>query len=389
MAGFYFAQLTDVHLGEGLNPREARRNLRWALEEITSLSPRPELILVTGDLVCAGRGSELREYAELIADCPLPAYALPANHDLWGEADEGAWLDIVGPLRQSVEVCGVHILMWNDIQRQPDGGWHAGLAEEQRAWLSRKMDCVSGGPLLLAQHCPILRTGDDYHDQWSASNAPELLDLLARHDVLAMLTGHWHRNAEWTENGIRIINSGALCGWQYNETPPHFCFPTRPGYRLFHFDGETLRTFWRDGSYWDTDAPSVQVAARDIGGAHTGGPRPQVRTLDVFGRSQLTALAYADEGTVDRVEWSLVRNDWRPMVRTFDGIWSEWTAEIDPLEFRTIGEHVCAVRAETTAQHKAYDAVPVRLTERECAAPTSCPARAGRETVFDLFYAPE
>lgn len=27
--GFYFAQLTDVHVGEGLNPQEAARNMRW------------------------------------------------------------------------------------------------------------------------------------------------------------------------------------------------------------------------------------------------------------------------------------------------------------------------------------------------------------------------
>jgi 3',5'-cyclic-AMP phosphodiesterase len=389
MAGFYIAQLTDIHLGDGLNPKEAKRNLLWALEEITSLSSVPELILVTGDLVCAGRESELREYKELIAKCPLPVYALPANHDLWGEADESAWLENVGPIRQSVDVHGVRILLWNDVQRQSDGSWSAGLEDEQHEWLSGELDGASGAPILIAQHSPILRTGDDYHEYWRASNAPELLALLAKHNVLAMLTGHWHRNAEWTEHGIRIINTGALCGWQYNDTPPHFCFPTRPGYRLLHFDGETLRTFWRDGSYWNMAAPTVQVVARDIDGAYSGGPRPQVRTLEISGRSTLTALAYADEGTVDRVEWSLTRDDWRPMTRTFDGVWSEWTAEINPAEFRTIGEHVCIVRVIMATQDKAYDAIPVRLAERECAAPMSSAAHTGRETVFELFYRPE
>ena len=389
MTGFYIAQLTDIHLGEGLNPKEARRNLRWALAEIASLSPTLELIVVTGDLVCAGRRSELTEYAELIAECALPVYALPANHDLWGEADQSAWLETVGPLGQAVDVCGVRILLWNDVQRQPDGGWRAVMEGEQREWLSGEMDRASGAPLLLAQHAPILRIGDDYHEYWRASNAPELLEMIAQHNVLAMLTGHWHRNAEWTEHGTRIINSGALCGWQYNGTPPHMCFPTRPGYRLFYFDGETLRTFWRDGSYWDTEAPTVQVMARDIGGAYTGGPRPQVRMAEISGPSELTVLTYAHEGTVDRVEWSLVRDDWRPMTRTFEGLWSEWTADIDPSEFRPKGEHECAVRAETTTQGEAYDAVPVRLAERECVATSSCTAYAGRETTLDLFYRPE
>ena len=57
-AQFYFAQLTDIHIGGGLNPKEAAENLRWALGEIETLSPRPNLILATGDLVCAGAASD-------------------------------------------------------------------------------------------------------------------------------------------------------------------------------------------------------------------------------------------------------------------------------------------------------------------------------------------
>ena len=117
--GFYFAQLTDIHVGEGLNPKEAAQNLLWALEELETLSSKPELILVTGDLICAGKASELREFAELVKGCSLPILALPTNHDLWGEPDESAWEEIIGPLRRSVEVKGVKFLTWNDIQRQP------------------------------------------------------------------------------------------------------------------------------------------------------------------------------------------------------------------------------------------------------------------------------
>ena len=31
---FYFAQLTDIHIGQGLNPTEAAANLAWALAEL-------------------------------------------------------------------------------------------------------------------------------------------------------------------------------------------------------------------------------------------------------------------------------------------------------------------------------------------------------------------
>jgi len=46
-----FAQITDIHIGGGLNPREAAHNLRWALEEIEQLRPQPACTLATADLV--------------------------------------------------------------------------------------------------------------------------------------------------------------------------------------------------------------------------------------------------------------------------------------------------------------------------------------------------
>ena len=56
---FYFAQLTDLHISQGLNPKEAAMNLTWALAELETFFPKPEMILATADLVCAGKRSEL------------------------------------------------------------------------------------------------------------------------------------------------------------------------------------------------------------------------------------------------------------------------------------------------------------------------------------------
>jgi len=386
--GFYFAQLTDLHIGQSLNPKEAAANLTWALEELESLSPKPEAVLATGDLVCAGKTFELQEYSALVEGCSIPIYALAANHDLWGEPDDSVWLDIIGPMRHSFAINDVHFLIWNETQRDGKGGWVAELREEQREWFKSEMEIASGKPVIVAQHCPILPIDDGYHDRWNNSNAGEFLELLSQNNTLGMLTGHWHRNGEWKAGGIRVINSGALCGWQWSAVPPHYCFPVRPGYRLFHFDGQKLRTFWRDGSYWQTPAPVVQVTLVNIGGAHTGGPRPQVRPVDVYSKTTLEVVTRSVQTEIASVEWSITQGDWRPMERTFDGIWSEWRAEIDPADFRPIGEQTCVVRAENDKGAKAYDAVPIRLSENESVPAAPSVAQSGPERVFDLFYLP-
>ena len=410
--GFYFAQLTDVHIGKGLNPEEAARNMRWALDELEALSPRPEVILVTGDLVCAGKRWELREYRELAERCTIPSLALPGNHDLWGEPDESAWLDIIGPLCQSVEVSGVRFLMWQDIQRwDPEGGWSALLTGEQREWFEEELAKSEGKPVVVGQHCPLLPVDGDYRGDWRGSNADELLELLSQYNVLALLTGHWHVNREWIAKGIKVVNTGALAGWLWNAVPPHYCFPARPGYRLCHFDGEELRTFWREGSYWSAPAPrreigdywwkagpAVQVGLIRLGGVHTGGPRPEVSRVVVSGRAALEVMAYARENEIEMVEcsiergdWcSIERGDWRPMARTFDGVWSEWAAEIDLAGEGALGERVCIVRARDAEGLLAFDAVPFQVAEDEGARTEARTAAAtGAEgMVFELYRGP-
>jgi uncharacterized protein len=77
LAGLRIGQLSDLHLGHA----HTARNARWAVAEL--LRERPELIVITGDLVSS---------ADAIADlpdvlrplqAPLGIFAVPGNHDHW------------------------------------------------------------------------------------------------------------------------------------------------------------------------------------------------------------------------------------------------------------------------------------------------------------------
>ncbi len=384
--GFYFAQITDIHVGNNnLNGDAARRNLRWALEEIANWSPRPRCILATADLVCSGRRDELAEFANIVRDSTVPIHALPANHDLWGEPDAGAWLDLIGPLRQTVDLDELRIVLFQDIHRRADGTSYAGLSEEELAWVDGQLGGWPRSRAVVAFHAPIREESGGFHGVWHDSNAPEFLQVLRRHDVLAALTGHWHRVNEWRVGGVRVINSGALVGWQWTGIPPYYSFPVRPGYMLHHFDGGRLRAFWRELSQQE-QRPSVQVLVVEVGGVHVGGPRPQVCPPHVFSRVPIRVQTCAKGEGVESVEWSLVRGDWRSMQRGFDGLWQDWEAVLDPAEFRA-GSHVLAVRAVCGGKPCAYDAVPLSLSEGP--SPPPVPVVPGREQVFELFYVPE
>jgi len=383
-----FAQLTDLHVGgRGLNAVEADANLRWALAELGALEPRPACALLTADLVCGGTREELRQCTALLQDATVPWHALPANHDLWGEDDASAWEELIGPCRHSVDLPGLRVVLWDDVQRKGDATWWAHAPDETLCWLDAELSSASV-PCIVAHHVPMLALGDGFHDQWSGSNAPAVLEVLGKHDVIALITGHWHRNGEWQVGGMRVINTGALAGWNWTGTPPHYCFPTRPGYRLFCLDGQ-LRTLWREGSYWDAPAPACQVTLEWVGAAHTGGPRPQVHPVEVSGRCCVRVTAYSPNSDIASVEWSTAQGQWEPMTPLWQGVWSEWEAVLDPGAVRPAGELVCCVRARSSAGAQAYDHVPVRFGQRDSSAKVSAVSYPLAERLFELFYCPE
>ena len=67
-ANFYFAQLTDIHIGTNPKPAEAKLQFQWALSELESFENTPQILLITGDLVCNGRRDELEEFKSLYKD---------------------------------------------------------------------------------------------------------------------------------------------------------------------------------------------------------------------------------------------------------------------------------------------------------------------------------
>lgn len=382
--GVVFAQLTDVHVGNNtLNGEAAKRNLRAALAELATLDPVPGCVLVTADLVCSGRRDELEAFCALVADTPLRLVPVPANHDLWGESDDSAWRELLGPTRQVVDLDGLRVVSFQDMERQPDGAWKSHLAPEQLAWIDEQLAAAGNRATVAAFHGPLLREGADYRDSWRHSNADEFLSVLARHRVLAAVTGHWHRSAAWTVEGVRMITTGALVGWQWTGIPPFYSFPTRPGYRLFHVHGRRLRTFWRDLGSQEM-LHRDQVSLVHVGGVHTGGPRPQVRPVRVSASVRLHAQTWTGAEPITAVEWSCKGGDWHPLERTGSGPWADWTAQLEWDEVRS-GAHVCVVRALRDNRPVAYDAVPLRLVEAD--SPAAATALPEPEQVFERFSA--
>ena len=82
------AQITDIHLGfDPVDPDELnRRRLDSVLAALVEMSPRPDLLLATGDLVEDGfDDTSYERLRAILADLPFRVHFALGNHDSRGD----------------------------------------------------------------------------------------------------------------------------------------------------------------------------------------------------------------------------------------------------------------------------------------------------------------
>jgi 3',5'-cyclic-AMP phosphodiesterase len=209
------AQITDVHLGfERGNPDEFnRQRLDRVLAELVALDPRPDLLLVTGDL--ADEGDDRDSYERLrdsLAPLPFPAYLAVGNHDardLFGEI----FPDVPRPggfVQYAIESGEVRILVLDTLEVGRHGG---GFCEVRAEWLRARLAEAPGRPTLIVLHHPPIESGlswmtEDPEAEW----VRRLRAVVERQDnVVAMLSGHLHRPiaTQWAGTTLIVCPSTA------------------------------------------------------------------------------------------------------------------------------------------------------------------------------------
>lgn len=190
------AQITDIHLGFDQNdPNERnRQRLDALLKALAALEPRPDLLLMTGDLTEMGDDLSYARLKEAIAGLPFPVYPMVGNHD-----DRDAFrrnFPGFGPadafIQYAIEDYPVRILALDTLVAIRHGG---SLCEARVAWLRDRLDEQPERPTLIALHHPPVETGLSWMSE--SPDAPWMARLAnvvsGRGNVVALIAGHLHR----------------------------------------------------------------------------------------------------------------------------------------------------------------------------------------------------
>ena len=169
-----------------------------ACRVVASLTPRPDVVIITGDLTECGLDGEYANLARLLRRfLPLaPVFVVPGNHDRREKLREGlAHLPGVTAdpvyVQYAVEGFPVRLVMLDTLV---PGAGHGELRPEQLQWLDRTLARVPGKPTLIGMHHPPFACGIVHMDRIRLRDAAAFAEVVARHkQVERIVCGHHHR----------------------------------------------------------------------------------------------------------------------------------------------------------------------------------------------------
>lgn len=245
--GLHVLQLSDVHMvGAGdLYGRDPAETLDAVLRDVRERGLRPDVAVVTGDLVHDGSIEGYERLGSALAELAVPVYCVAGNHDVARALEAG--LPRLGVhLERTIRLGDWQFVFldsnangWQEVEpghrrdaadrylRAVTGSVHPG----DLAWLADVLDTTSAPHVFVWLHHPPVAPAD-YAGLARSDFRDPLFAVLRRHAVRAVAGGHVHTAWDRVADGIRVFacpSTWLAMDFEAMTTAP-------PGYRWYRLD---------------------------------------------------------------------------------------------------------------------------------------------------------
>jgi Icc protein len=193
------AQISDLHIKQPGQLAYGRVDTAKALERcimaLNKLDPRPDLVVISGDLADTPTVEEYEHLKRLLAPLTVPLVCIPGNHDsrdlMRTAFPRQNYAFPSGALDQRLELGGLDIVL---LDSSVAGKPHGFLEGSSLQWLDSTLASSPDRPAILFLHHPPFQTGIWHMDRQNLLNAGELEAVVRRHPGVRLIaTGHVHR----------------------------------------------------------------------------------------------------------------------------------------------------------------------------------------------------
>ena len=191
-------QITDTHIlppGELLyGSTDTAAHLGESVRQINAMQPKPDVVLITGDLVERTDKVCYQHFISLISALEMPAYVIPGNHDdpqimLKVFAGTSHFPASADTFQYAIEDLPFRILALNS---HCDGTELPEFDQKRLSWLQHQLSS-SDKPVLIALHHPPMTTGIELIDMGGSEWFQGLKSVLAEHSLVRLvICGHCH-----------------------------------------------------------------------------------------------------------------------------------------------------------------------------------------------------
>ncbi|MDH3743016.1 MAG: phosphodiesterase [Hyphomicrobiales bacterium] len=259
------AQISDSHIARwgrktfGIAPMA--ENLALCVDHINQLDPKPDLVLVTGDITNEGLLEETERAAHLLGKLHCPFYVIPGNHDdrsrLWtvfgGQACPARVDEFIAYVIDGYDVRLIG--MDSTMLGAPSGE----ICDTRAAWLDARLSEAKEQPTIIFMHHPPVNCGVAETNLDGFAGADRLGDIVEKHsNIERLICGHIHLPAHVRWRGT-VVSTAPSMGMQLvldlTLTRASEFILEAPAYQLHHWSSDgplvthTVHVRTGDGQY--------------------------------------------------------------------------------------------------------------------------------------------
>ncbi len=244
------AHISDFHVGRIIEtangPIDLHDRMLDAVAHLHQLNPKPDLIMLTGDLSNHGNEADYIRVREALRLLDRPVYIIPGNHDRRQTlrrvfADHDYWSVNDKFLHFTIEEHPLRIIALDTLLPES----HEGLLDQERlVWFESRLQEAPDKPTAVFMHHPPFKTGLPYPDSLMCRNGDAFGDIVVRHpQIQAIICGHVHRDVVTFWRGVpAYVTSSAtfsngLILYPVDDVDPLF---EPPMCRLFVWENQRL-----------------------------------------------------------------------------------------------------------------------------------------------------